>query len=267
MQTAFCEHTRGLLRYSECPLCTLQLQLGAHHLLCPAVCSTSTLIHTAFFCLTTSFLRHTQPLCPHHKSPRYTWLPVHTESLLRDTPSFMPVSHRDACWHISVHRISSWEHTAFFVPPGMWDLGFPAKDRTPSPPAVEVQSQHLDHQGSPGDRQLSAFVPPAVLSTHTPVGTAQALLEPSLSTSPFSSDTRTDSGSTLDGPLHSRGFIYSVASGLTCGTLVTPESPQVCSLVSVPQVHSEAHSLPRAHHRYFRPYAHLPGLRLLQGLL
>lgn len=103
MQTAFCEHTRGLLRYSECPVRTLQLQLSAHHLLCPAVCSTSTLIHTAFFCLTTSFLRHTQPLCPHHKSPRYKWLPVHTESLLRDIPSFMPVSHRDACWHISVH--------------------------------------------------------------------------------------------------------------------------------------------------------------------
>ena len=92
--------------------------------------------------------------CPHRKSPQGHVI------------CYAHITQGRTLAHLCPHHRSSWEKTAFFVPPGMWDLGFPTKDRPPVPPAVEVQSQRLDRQGSPWNRRLCASVPPVVWSTH-----------------------------------------------------------------------------------------------------
>ena len=60
---------------------------------------TSPLRYTqSFFVYTTIFLRDT-----HHRSLRCSQPSIHTESLLGDTPPFMPTSHGGTCRHVYLH--------------------------------------------------------------------------------------------------------------------------------------------------------------------
>ena len=70
MQTAFCDHIRGHLRHSGSPVCTLQSQLGTHHLLCSTVSASLVLSHTQPFFVSLQVSSDTHSLCVHITSPQ-----------------------------------------------------------------------------------------------------------------------------------------------------------------------------------------------------
>ena len=70
MQTAFCDHIRGHLRHSGSPVCTLQSQLGTHHLLCSTVSASLVLSYTQPFFVSLQVSSDTHSLCVHITSPQ-----------------------------------------------------------------------------------------------------------------------------------------------------------------------------------------------------
>ena len=180
LQTVFCDHTTGLLRYSEPPVSTPQFQLGTTTFcvprrtkshLCPH--HKSPQVHTVFFCLYHDFPQGHTPqvpevltaFYPHRKSPR-----GHTAFYAHIT------------WgHVSTclpphHHMSSWEQTAFFFFLLLYHTAcgilVPQPGIKPVPRAVEARSLNHWTAGEVPEQTLSASTPHVVLSTHTLICTA-----------------------------------------------------------------------------------------------
>ena len=241
MQTAFCDHTRGLLRHSESPVRTLQFQLGAHHLLCSTVSASLVLSYTQpFSCLTTSFLRHTQPLCPHHKSPHRKspqglLCPHHTGTHVGtslSTPHIVLGTNSFLC---TSRHVGSW---------------FPSQRLNSHAPCSGSAESKIRPPGKSSEQTAFCFHATCCLEhTHPRMHHTSPLGAFLVHITAFLRHLHRLGGHT--GCAFALTWLYlfgCIRSSLRhSGHTLVPSSAH--SLVSVPRVHSEAHSLPRTHHR------------------